>query len=395
MFRKKKDREEDKLVERLMISDTISTAAAKKSTNEYASIDLNKKVDEFVEWYYKNVVKDNYNIYGAYLELCDMKNLIEKMAVWYELRYPSYEVNKILHCCGQEMKNINDVMFKNNSYINDLLDENSDIKDLDWDEFYNTHAFIESLPSEEKYYLSRFRYNDILWFDRAERTAHIHITNTGRVYESENVDILTNNAIDDSDLYDLKLEEVVKLFKDRQVLLPENNEIEKEIEKANNWKYQKQEMLNCVMYRIMERGGNRIGPRRAFLFAKEFGLDIQIPMKYAVDYSDPGLRLFMNEYLKSGGSPYLICYVGYYRNKVNSKEEVKTTTVKELIKTLNNNASTFYTPEEDELHQKLVNILNSQIDQNELKIHEDAIEKEKVKQLRIERRLEKSRTSKN
>ena len=33
-------------------------------------------------------------------------------------------------------------------------------------------------------------------------------------------------------------------------------------------------MLNCVMYRIIERGGNRIGPRRAFLYAKEFERNI-------------------------------------------------------------------------------------------------------------------------
>lgn len=33
------------------------------------------------------------------------------------------------------------------------------------------------------------------------------------------------------------------------------------------------------MYRIIERGGNRIGPKRAFLFAKEFGRDIRIPVR--------------------------------------------------------------------------------------------------------------------
>ena len=57
------------------------------------------------------------------------------------------------------------------------------------------------------------------------------------------------------------------------------------------------------MYRIIERGGNRFGPRRAFLFAKEFGRNIDVPMMYGVDTSDPGLRYFMNEYLKAGGNP--------------------------------------------------------------------------------------------
>ena len=71
------------------------------------------------------------------------------------------------------------------------------------------------------------------------------------------------------------------------------------IKDFENKTYQKEEMLNCVMYRIIERGGNRIGPRRAFLFAKEFGRNIDIPMIYGVDSSEPGLRNFMNEYINS------------------------------------------------------------------------------------------------
>ena len=34
--------------------------------------------------------------------------------------------------------------------------------------------------------------------------------------------------------------------------------------------------VSDVMYRIIERGGNRMGPRRGFLFAKEFGRNIDI-----------------------------------------------------------------------------------------------------------------------
>ena len=58
--------------------------------------------------------------------------------------------------------------------------------------------------------------------------------------------------------------------------------------------------------------------------------------------------------------------------------------MQELIKTQSNDAFTFYTPEEDELHQRMVNALASQIDTVE-------VQKEEVKQLRLQRKLEKSR----
>ena len=120
------------------------------------------------------------------------------------------------------------------------------------------------------------------------------------------------------------------------------------------------------MYRIIERGGNRIGPRRGFIFAKEFNRNIDIPMMYAVDTSDPGLRTFMNEYLKSGGRTDLICYENYFRRKSNHPI-LRKTTVRKLVRDLWNNAATKYTKEEDELHQRLVDTLNSQIDEKTLK----------------------------
>ena len=147
----------------------------------------------------------------------------------------------------------------------------------------------------------------------------------------------------------------------------------------------KEELLNCVMYRIIERGGNRVGPRRGFLFAKEFGRNIDIPMMYAIDRSDPGLRLFINEYIKAGGSKDLICYIGYF-SRINKMKKLDTISIQDLILIQNNNAATFYTPEETALHQRLVNALASQIDQDEVR-------KEEVKQLRLQRRLEKSRSN--
>lgn len=149
---------------------------------------------------------------------------------------------------------------------------------------------------------------------------------------------------------------------------------------------EKEGLLDSVMYRIIERGGNRIGPRRAFLFAKEFGRNIDIPMMYAIDRSDPGLRLFINEYIKNGGSKDLLCYIDYFHSVLVDKK-VDTISIQDLILTQNNDAATFYTPEETELHQRLVNALSSQVNYEEVR-------KEQVKQLRLQRKIEKSKNNK-
>ena len=143
---------------------------------------------------------------------------------------------------------------------------------------------------------------------------------------------------------------------------------------GKSMKYKKDEMLNCVMYRIIERGGNRIGPRRAFLFAKEFNRNIDVPMKYGYDFSDPGLRLFINEFIKAGGSMELECYNNYFFRK---DKELRTKSIREILSREN-----LFTSEEKQLHQKLVDLLASQVDY-------DYVNSEKVKKLRIERKLEK------
>lgn len=351
-------------------------------TKDLTKVDLNDKVDDFINWYFKNMVKGNLTDIGEYRMVIEMRNFIEKMAVWYELRYPDYEINRLMHCTGQEQIDINDVMFNENKYINDLLEENHDIKYLDWDKFYNARTFIRSLPNDEIRLFSKPIYKDLVYLNPDERKAHLHLTKNGIVEMSEYVGKYSNFLIKDEELKGLHIRKVVELFKERGVKLPDNNELEMAIKKADKWIYQKEEMLNCVMYRIIERGGNRIGPRRAFLFAKDFNRNIDIPMMYAIDYSDPGLRSFMNEYIKAGGSKDLDCYVDYF-SKTNKKEKIDTVSINELILTLNNNAATFYTEEEEKLHQRLVNALANYIDEDELK-------KEILRKSRIGRRLEKS-----
>ena len=67
------------------------------------------------------MIKGQYTNYGEYSFTKELRDLIEKMAVWYELRYPDYEINRRMRCCDQEELSINDIMFNENNYINELL----------------------------------------------------------------------------------------------------------------------------------------------------------------------------------------------------------------------------------------------------------------------------------
>ena len=373
-----------------------TSPAAEAIANHFASIrniSLDAKVDDYIQWNYENMIKGHYTDIGEYWIPIELRNFIEKMAVWYELRYPDYEINRLMPGSGQESTEISDVMFNSNNYINDLFDENSDVRAIDWDEFYNTHAFIKSLPWEERYRFQRARYKDLVYLDPnytlhspmdvERKTAHLHLTPNGFVKEAEGVDCYSKFKVTNEELKGKHVKEVVELLKERGITLPSDNELESTINNVEKFIKEKEGMLDAVMYRIIERGGNRMGPRRGFLFAKEFGRNIDIPMMYAIDRSDPGLRLFINEYIKAGGSKNLICYIGYF-SRTNKMKKLDTISIQDLILTQNNDAVTFYTPEETELHQRMINAISSQIDQEEVR-------KEEVKQLRLQRKLEKSK----
>lgn len=376
------------------LNKAVDKIVEKVNHNEQStkSIVLDDKVDEFIKWYKDKIVKENYTNIGEYYLPIEMRNFIEKMAVWYELRYPDYEINRIMYCSGQEPIQVSDEMFSQNNYINQEFDSDSLVRVLDWNEFYNTKAFINSLPYKEKSYFIKPKYPDIVYWNWGYSNAHLHLSKNGIVEMSEGMDVVIP-GISNKEFEGKNIKEVVEMLKTKGIKIPDNNEFVKAIQDYDYRTYQKEEMLNCVMYRIIERGGNRIGPRRAFLFAKEFKRNIDIPMAYGVDYSDPGLRSFMNEYIKLGGSKDLVCYVNYF-SKSRKYEKLNTVTINELIKKQCNNAISFYTPEEDELHQRLVNAMSKKIDLEELAKEQEKLKKDEVIQLRLQRKLEKSKINK-
>ena len=339
--------------ELLQLREKIMKKGKKKEGSEQDkdTYDLNDKVEEFIEWYKNNMVKGLYTDIGEYHLPNEMRNFIEKIAVWYELRYPNDKLNLIIES-NQKLKSIENIIKQNNKQTNPET------------EIYSIKSFYDALSNEEKFYLSQPNYRSIVYWKGVLCSAHLHLSKNGTVEMSECMDTVIP-GISNEDLEGKNIKEVVKIIREKGIIIPEDSELTKAIQDYNNWNYQKEEILNCAMYRIIERGGNRIGPKRAFLFAKEFGRDISIPMMYAIDYSDPDLRLFINEYIKAGGSKDLECLVEYF-SRVSKDEPLEKVSIQELILTLPNNTTSFYTEEEKELHQRLIRTLVNR----EIKLHQ-------------------------
>ena len=280
--------------------------------------ELDDKVDKFIEWYKKNKVIGHYTETGEFNEPRKLRDFIEKMAVWYELRYPEYEVNRLMPGSNQEMKKINSIMFYENSEINKVLNPTNNLIDINWSQFYNFDRFIKSLPTDEASFLWEPDFRALIYLNINGINTHYHINSDGTIDEAEQLGLATKYQIRNEDVEGRNLYYLLNTLKQLNIKIPKNNELENKIKYYEINKKLKEEILNCVMYRIIERGGNRIGPRRAFMFAKEFNLSIDIPMRYGIDHSDPGLLDFINEYIKAGGTKDLVCISNYFsREKKN------------------------------------------------------------------------------
>ena len=360
-------------------------------------VDLNNKIDDFIDWYSQNMILGNYPESMQKKELLKLRNLIEKMAIWYELRYSNSKIDGLFRECKVREKRDDEVMFRYNPYLvralyqrDTTLTEEASLarshqelflRNLEWDKFYNASVFIRSLPPLDEAKFLKPRYQEVVHLDNHVDAVHLHLTRNGFVEISENVEIWTDGVVCDRELKGMHVKNVVELFEKRGISLLEDSEIKRAIRNFDRLVYQREGILNCVMYMIIERGGSQIGPRRGFLFSREFGLNMDIPMMYAIDYSDNYLRNFINEYIKAGGSKNLDCYADYFCS-VNESDILKVVSIQELILTLER------TKEEVELYQRLINVFSS-------RVSKEAVQQEEVRQLRLKRKIEKSMKSKD
>ena len=337
---------------------------------KYIPVDLNEKINEFLCWY-QDIIKcrysdSSYQHYYVSKKCEEVRNLIDTIAVWYKLRYPDSTISRIRKW-GNRVKSEN-IMFEDNSYIDALFDKKDDVRLLDWCDFYNPQVFIKSLPSEERkmlidteYYITHFDIDDytvILTPNKDGRVKKVEIK-TQDIFEyfKAHDDFIIKGDLKAKELIGLSFKEVHELLKKRGIKLQKNNQLARDIRDYDNSALLREGILDCAMYRIITMGGKYFGPYRAFLFAKEFGRNINIPMFFAVDRTDCNLREFIIEYLKAGGQKDLECYDGYF-NRKSDIEPLSMVSIQELLLTQAYSSDSFYTPEETELHQRLVDAVS-------------------------------------
>ena len=369
--------------------------------------DLPYQINKFLNWYLVNIINDDsLNDFAKKEEVSKLNNFIEKMAVWYELRFPNYEIDKMLGIEEGEDIDIDNVMFYHNPVISGMLENYLELggeevlKDFDklkWEDFYGIKMFIASLSEEERNFLKRPKYPEELWLSYFElgnmhtsRNMKVMLSSKGKVLDCKWLYPHHNKKIhiSASSLIGMTLRELGGYMKERGILFNNirGDSLEDTIRDYENKKYFKEELFNCVMYRIIEHGGEQYGPRRAYLFAKEFGLNKDIPMIYGASYFVPGSKEFYQMYLKEGGSLELKCFVDYFCDDYMDKKMV---TVRDFIKD-----SFYYTAEEDTLHQRLIQVLDNRkraVQPIVTEEEQEVIRKEEIHSKRLQRKLDKSR----
>lgn len=281
---------------------------------------LEERVENFLDWYELNF-KKTYTLIGEYATREELANLLQKTAVWYELRYPDYEIeNHIPSVVGDV--NYSSTILSENQEINKVKNFFSSEEQvvisnfldlLNWEEFYSARTFIRSLPFKEFLFFGKVKYPNILYLDNFNT---LKLSRKGRILE-------TSFKKDKQNLTPIVMHKFLSEIKD---VLFENFDCIEEIEEAISL-YEKtvklkQLFLETVLVTIILRGGNQIGPRRGMMLATEFKLDLSLPMIYGIDKSDPFLNGFISHYLSLGGEKDIIFYEDYFKKKKKSPKRL-------------------------------------------------------------------------
>lgn len=358
------------------------------------SIDLNKRIDMFCDWFENSKIRGYYCI--------DIKELISKLASWYEMRYSDRVMSDMLSSGKIDIYSCFD--FKGNQYVHDNFTDDSDVYYLELAKTLDFGFFIKSLSNEERRI-----------FTKKKPKASFVKDDDGSTYFLTPNGFVLSYFNDESGIYDRyydskHITDVMDFSKDSiDVYINATRERFKEaIMYCYKSAFARKELLNCAMYKLLLNHNTEFSTMRALLFAKEFGLDIDVPMMYGIDRNNY-VRQEINFYLKFGGSKDLVCYTNYFDDEYQSgSEPLERMSISDMI----TDYSGCYTKEEKylqqklcdvlaakvsssrELYQKLADVLYSCIDQNELAkererliADEDDLRRRQVIQRRLAKKL--------
>ncbi len=341
-----------------------------KRYDDFKTID--QQLEDYFKWYQDNILDYQCRDEEKNEELKKLKKLISKFVAWYEIRYPDYELSCMVP-----------FPYSDDSFpMNEILKEEKQVSDeFDWATFYDKKVFLKSLSIEEKMLISnKYIFNGARWLHFKSQNDLLYGIQV-KLSKKMNVSYLFNitlNSIEHlSNIKGKNIDEAIQILKEHGYELEKNDR--SFLEYYNSKKENSCKILEAVMYSLMKSGGRYAGPRRALLFAKDFKLNLDIPMSYGIIMDDEDTLYLIDEYLKNGGSEDLTCYVESFR------KDKKIMSLKDIIEKFLNDEPSYEVQREIssrkyDLEEQLVTILNSQINSEEL-------ENERIKKYRIERKL--------
>ena len=243
-------------------------------------VPLEKKIDFYYTWIKKNVTS---------FTVDEIKSFIDKIVLWYEFRYPNNYF---------DLEDVDSVMFGNLG---------KSCNKLEWHSFFNYDKFYYMLNSFEKSLLDKPKFPNMVDLYSGSRS-HFHVDDDGTINDADDVwvrrkrpgDVMSCGVFFNGK----NLKDVERINCDEELGLNIDNV--KRIVSIIKFKESIREgLLDTIMYKMISSGGRYYGPRRAYLFAKEFGRNIDIPIKY-------GDSSLIKEYLENEGNEDLMCYIKYF-----------------------------------------------------------------------------------
>ncbi len=299
------------------VEEIIELVNAKDKVN-YSEVSLGKFYETFISWY-QGAIEEPENYKQEKVKI--VENLINKMAIWFEFKYPQNRIAELIPCYGGR-------------------------KDKDGtapgEELMSIEQFYKSLLPKERELLKVPTHQKNVHFDNYGKD-YFCVDNEGKIIGIEG-DIQSlvpedkRGIINNQRLIGMYLIEANELFKNKGIFITypktaqdrkiDNSEIlffsahyQYELDVYNG-------ILDSVMAKIIDNGGSIIGPRRGLLFALEFGRNLNFPMLYSHSDLDQNSSDFVNYFVDHSGQNNAPCIIEYF-DQYSSLRMLQTSNIKD------------------------------------------------------------------